>query len=133
MIAIVLITHGEIGQTMVDVASRLVSFDKKYIQVVSSCAYKQQELLKRVKFAFDAMPDTSGYLVLTDLFGATPTNVTQFFMHQYPLAVISGLNMPMLLKALTYCKNDNTLEIVAKKVYESSRECIVLTEGQPDD
>ncbi len=79
MIAIVLITHGEIGQTMVDVASRLVSFDKKYIQVVSSCAYKQQELLKRVKFAFDAMPDTSGYLVLTDLFGATPTNVTQFF------------------------------------------------------
>ncbi|MFZ9035297.1 MAG: PTS sugar transporter subunit IIA [Francisellaceae bacterium] len=134
MIGIVLITHGEVGRSMLDVATRLVSYQPRYIQVVSSCAYDQKKLLKRVKSAFDSMPDAEGYLVLTDLFGATPTNITQSFMHCLNIAVITGLNMPMLLKALTYHSNEDlSLHEFADKVYEASKACIVIEEGLDND
>lgn len=129
MIGVVLITHGRIGQSMVEVATRLVEIQKDYIQVVSSCSYDQPELLVRVESAFKSMPDCDGFLVLTDLFGATPTNVTQSFMRAYHLAVITGLNMPMLLKALTYHKQELSLDELAERVYDASKACIVLEEG----
>lgn len=129
MIGIVLITHGRIGQSMLEVATRLVEIQKDYIQVVSSCSYDQPELLVRVESAFKSMPDCDGFLVLTDLFGATPTNVTQSFMRAYHLAVITGLNMPMLLKALTYHKQELSLDELAERVYDASKACIVLEEG----
>ncbi|WP_192482996.1 MULTISPECIES: PTS sugar transporter subunit IIA [Cysteiniphilum] len=129
MIGIVLITHGRIGQSMLEVATRLVEIQKDYIQVVSSCSYDQPELLLRVENAFKSMPDCDGFLVLTDLFGATPTNVTQSFMRgAYHLAVITGLNMPMLLKALTYHKQALSLDELAERVYDTSKACIVLEE-----
>ena len=126
MIGVVLITHGRIGKSMLEVATRLVEIQKDYIQVVSSCSYDQPELLVRVEAAFNSMPDCEGFLVLTDLFGATPTNVTQSFMRMYKLAVITGLNMPMLLKALTYHKQTLSLDELAERVYEASKACIVL-------
>lgn len=129
MIGIVLITHGRIGQSMLEVATRLVEIQKDYIQVVSSCSYDQPELLVRVEHAFKSMPSCDGFLVLTDLFGATPTNVTQSFMRAYHLAVITGLNMPMLLKALTYHKQELSLDEFAERVYDASKACIVLEEG----
>ncbi|GGG00030.1 MULTISPECIES: PTS sugar transporter subunit IIA [Cysteiniphilum] len=129
MIGVVLITHGRIGQSMLEVATRLVEIQKDYIQVVSSCSYDQPELLVRVENAFKSMPDCDGFLVLTDLFGATPTNVTQSFMRAYNLAVITGLNMPMLLKALTYHKQALSLDELAGRVYDASKACIVLEEG----
>ncbi|WP_119327999.1 PTS sugar transporter subunit IIA [Cysteiniphilum halobium] len=129
MIGVVLITHGQIGQSMLEVATRLVEIQKEYIQVVSSCSYDQPELLMRVENAFKNMPNCDGFLVLTDLFGATPTNVTQSFMRVYNLAVITGLNMPMLLKALTYHKQALSLDEFAERVYDASKACIVLEEG----
>ena len=130
MMGIVLITHGGIGRSMLEVATRLVEIQKEYVQVVSSCSYDQPELLIRVEEAFKSMPKSEGFLVLTDLFGATPTNVTQSFMRSYHLSVITGLNMPMLLKALTYHKQALSLEELAQRVYESSKACIVLEEGK---
>ena len=129
MIGVVLITHGQIGQTMLDVASRLVKYERAYVQTISSCTHDQEALLEHVKEAFDTMPEKTQFLVLTDLFGATPTNITQFFMHRYPLAVISGLNMPMLLKALTYHQSNDDLNSVAKTVFDASKSCIVLTQN----
>ncbi len=129
MIGIVLITHGCIGKSMLEVATRLVEIQKGYVQVVSSCSYDQPELLCRVEEAFKSMRDCNGFLVLTDLFGATPTNVTQSFRRLYPLAVITGLNMPMLLKALTYHKQHVSLDELAQRVYDASKACIVLEEG----
>ncbi|WP_119343613.1 PTS sugar transporter subunit IIA [Facilibium subflavum] len=128
MIGVVLITHGQIGQAMLDVASRLVEFDRQYVQAVSSCAYDQKRLLKRVKGAFLMIPEVDGFLVLTDLFGATPTNITQFFTDTTNLSVISGLNMPMLLKALTYYQNSD-LNDISQKVHDAARACIVLQQG----
>lgn len=129
MIGIVLITHGRIGQSMLEVATRLVKIRKNYIQFVSSCSYAQHELITRVEQAFNSMPDCKDFLVLTDLFGATPTNVTQSFINVYNLVVITGLNMPMLLKALTYHKHKLSLNELAEKVYDTSKECIVIEEG----
>ncbi|WP_116964042.1 PTS sugar transporter subunit IIA [Fastidiosibacter lacustris] len=130
MIGIVLITHGSIGKAMLDVATRLVQIQQGYVQVVSSCSFDQPELLERVEESFKSMPEANGFLVLTDLFGATPTNVTQSFMCAYNLSVITGLNMPMLLKALTYHKQEIALDDLAQRVYDASKACIVLEEGK---
>ena len=133
MIGIVLITHGKIGQSMLDVASNLVDFEQKYVHVVSSCAYNQQRLLTPIEQGLQKMLDAKGFLVLTDLFGATPTNIGQYFMRKYNLYVMSGLNMPMLLKALTYHNTDDDLKTLAQKIYYAAKHCIVLVEGKEDD
>ena len=126
MIGVVLITHGNIGESMLEVASRLVRINTGYVEVVSSCSYHQQALNVRLANTFEKMKNAHGYLVLTDLFGATPTNVTQSFMRKYNLVVITGINMPMLLKALTYHWKDLGLQTLVDKVYLAAKECIVL-------
>lgn len=133
LIGIVLITHGNIGQSMLDVASKLVEFERRYVHVVSSCTYSQQQLLAPIEQELQKMSDTKGYLVLTDLFGTTPTNIGQYFMHKYNLLVMSGLNMPMLLKALTYHNVSDDLRTFSQKIYCAAKDCIVLVEGKKND
>ena len=133
MIGIVLITHGKIGQSMLEVASNLVDFEQQYVHVVSLYSYNQQQLLAPIEQGLQKMLDAKGYLVLTDLFGTTPTNIGQYFIHKYNLSVMSVLNMPMLLKALTYHNTSDDLTVLVQKIYCAAKDCVVLVEGKAND
>jgi PTS system ascorbate-specific IIA component len=61
-----------------------------------------EQTLAAAKAAFDRLPKDGGVLVLADLFGATPCNVAQRLAEDRPCRLVAGVNLPMLLRALTY-------------------------------
>lgn len=74
----------------------------------------------------------AGVLVLTDLFGATPSNVaTQAVLdaraHGHDVALLAGANTPMLLRALTY--RELTLDEVARRAMAGARDAVLLVDG----
>ncbi|MBK1643492.1 PTS fructose transporter subunit IIA [Thiocapsa imhoffii] len=66
----------------------------------------------------------SGVLVMTDLFGATPANVAVTLLsHEERVQVLAGLNLPMLLRAWTYCSSD--LDTVTEKALQGGRDGVL--------
>jgi PTS system ascorbate-specific IIA component len=69
----------------------------------------------------------NGVLILTDLFGATPSNIARRLFKAGSIEGITGVNLPMILRAA--CYNGNSLAEVAKKVLDSGRNCTLTIDS----
>lgn len=101
-IPVLLVTHPEVGPSVLRVAQRIVPAPARpaYTFEVAwerSPDLQQQRLEQRVR----ELDQGEGVLVLVDVLGATPSNLTLGLEQQHPLRRIGGLNLPMLLKVLT--------------------------------
>ncbi|WHH60517.1 PTS sugar transporter subunit IIA [Petroclostridium sp. X23] len=110
MIGIVVITHGGFSQELVKTSELIIGKQEKVAVYGLNHGDDVGELLKKVGDAIQEMDDGSGVLVLTDLFGGSPSNVTAANMKRYKFESITGVNLPMLIEAL------------------NSRECCELSE-----
>ena len=82
-----------------------------------------QELLKRIN-------DGTGAIVLTDIYGATPARIAARLAEPQRIHVIAGVNLPLLVKALTYRRGP--LDDVTRGLLEGVRESIMTIDPQPD-
>lgn len=79
----------------------------------------EQRLARSVK----KLKDPDGVLILTDMFGGTPNNVSCALLEKDKVEVVTGVNLPMMIEAAT-TREDNTLEILAVKVSEKGQNAI---------
>lgn len=82
-----------------------------------------QPLLKRLRDLVDRVDRGHGVLILTDVIGATPCNVASRLIRDDHVAVVAGVNLPMLLRALCYRQED--LKAVIGKVLEGGAQGVV--------
>jgi PTS system ascorbate-specific IIA component len=112
-IPVLIVTHPEVGPSVLRAAQRIVPapFHPAYTFEVAwerSLDAQQQRLEQRVR----ELDQGEGVLVLVDVLGATPSNLTLGLERELPLRRIGGLNLPMLLKVLT-SPADNLDELAA--------------------
>lgn len=111
-VGILLVTHEQIGVQLLDVANTIFTSSEAQVSLISLPADLQPEALGKqadlVRAAIEQQENGQGVLVLTDIFGATPDNLSRYFREDCNAVVISGLNLPMLLRVLNYA--DQTLE-----------------------
>lgn len=111
MIGIFLITHGTLGESLIQCASHVLN--KRPAQTVQLGVSAQDDPLDMLPLARQmlAWADSGhGVLVLTDVFGATPSNIATKLAVPGSIEIIAGVNVPMLLRVLTYRERDmNTL------------------------
>lgn len=103
MIGIFLITHGSYGEALVQNVSHVLN--KRPPQVMQLGLTSQDDPLDMLPMARDmlAMVDKGdGVLILTDIFGASPANLALKLLERGRVEGLTGANMPMLLRALTY-------------------------------
>jgi len=100
MIGIVLVTHGELGRILLETAATIVG-DTPHCRAVAIDISKGMDIiLGEVKHAVAACDQGKGVLVLTDMFGGTPTNISLSLLIAGKLEVVTGVNLPLLLKVL---------------------------------
>ncbi|MDD9805495.1 MAG: PTS fructose transporter subunit IIA [Gammaproteobacteria bacterium] len=102
--AILLVTHDKVGEDLLAVAAEMVRplpTDARALSVPFSCI--PDETFERMKRMCDDMDGGDGVLVLADLYGATPCNIATRLCGDARRRVVSGLNLPMLLRAINYC------------------------------
>lgn len=107
MIGIFLITHGTLGEALIQCTCHVLN--KRPTQTVQLGVSAQDDPLDLLPLARQmlALVDSGqGVVVLTDIFGATPSNVARKLIEPGRIEAIAGVNLPMLLRVLTYRERD---------------------------
>jgi PTS system ascorbate-specific IIA component len=103
MIGILLITHGSFGEALVQNACHVLN--KRPVQLNQLGVSAQDDpldLLPLGRRMVELVDNGMGVLVLTDIFGATPSNLALKLLEPGRIEGLTGVNLPMLLRALTY-------------------------------
>jgi mannose PTS system EIIA component len=109
MIGIFLITHGSYGEALVQNACHVLN--KRPLQLAQLGVAAQDDpldLLPLARQLLDSVDSGNGVLILSDLFGATPANLALKLLSPGKIVGLSGVNLPMLLSALTHRDKDLT-------------------------
>ncbi|MDX5445074.1 MAG: PTS fructose transporter subunit IIA [Zoogloeaceae bacterium] len=111
MIGLFLVTHGTLGESLIQCVSHVLNKRPPQIaQLGVSAQDDPLDLLPTARQMLQGVDSGGGVLVLTDIFGATPSNIACKLLEPGRVEGVSGVNLPMLLRALTYRERDmNTL------------------------
>lgn len=124
MTGVVIATHGnlaiELLQTAKFIAGELPSITALTINPSESIDDMQKAIRKAIK----EVDQGNGVLILTDMFGGTPANMTLPFLDKDKVEVITGVNLPMLIKLAQNRMEEKSLENIASEVVEYSRKSI---------
>lgn len=126
MIGIILVTHGNLAQAFLAVLEELQGHQPgiKAISIGINDKASQSELLETVA----AVDGGNGVVLLTDLFGGTPCNLAISVMGQSQVEVISGLNLPLLIKLASL--RDQPLTQAVQAACQTGRESIEAMSAQ---
>ena len=116
MIGLFLITHSSYGESLIQCACHVLN--RRPPQLAQLGVALQDDPLDLLPVARDMLgwvDKGDGVLVLTDIFGATPANIALKLLEPQRVEGVAGVNLPMLLRALTYREKDMAL-LVAKAV-----------------
>lgn len=104
--SILIITHNGIGQSIYDTAVAITGDSGEEVECLSIPANLKPEDLgyfaDQVRNSIELLDNADGLLILTDIYGATPNNLARYFSEDNNIQVVSGLNLPMLIRVLNY-------------------------------
>lgn len=99
MIGILIVTHGNFGTELLKSAELIIGKQENVETLGLNPSDDIKELYNAVRSSIEKLDNGDGVLVLTDLFGGSPTNVTVASINDYKCESISGVNLPMLIEA----------------------------------
>lgn len=121
MIGILLITHGSYGEALVQNACHVLN--KRPAQLMQLGVAAQDDPLDLLPLAHQMLgliDNGKGALVLTDIFGASPANLAFKLLERGRVEGLAGVNLPMLLRALTY--REKGMEILLQRARDGGRD-----------
>lgn len=120
MIALLIVAHGNLGDSLIQCAAHVLGQRPQALDNVdlSACA-DPAEMLERARASLAAVDRGDGVLILTDVYGATPCNTVCKILHAERIEAVAGVNLPMLLKALTY--RDQGMAVLLEKAVAGGR------------
>ncbi len=129
MIGIVIVTHSQLGEALIDTAAFILGSKPDATVAVSVDLNENPEKLRRqIENAIKKVQQEKGVLVLTDMFGGTPSNLSYSFLEDGRVEVISGVNLPILIKA-TSARQEKELSDLATTLESFGKRSISLASG----
>ena len=123
MIGLVLVTHGRLAEEFVVAMEHVVGRQERIVPISIGPEDDMEERRLDIARAIEAVDDQRGVIVLTDLFGGTPSNLAISVMEQTGAEVIAGLNLPMLIK-LARVRGREPLEACVAHAQDAGRKYI---------
>jgi PTS system mannose-specific IIA component len=123
LIGLVLVTHGRLAVELVAALEHVVG---PQAQVATVCIGPDDDMERRradIVKAVEAVNKGAGVVVLTDMFGGTPSNLAISIMETAPIEVIAGVNLPMLIK-LASVRGSETLNAAVIQAQDAGRKYI---------
>jgi PTS system mannose-specific IIA component len=121
----VIVTHGNLATELVSAAETIVG-DSPHLTAVSIGWHDDINIAREeIAKAIERVNQGEGVLVLTDMFGGTPTNIACTFLGQSPIEVVTGVNLPMVIKLADQQPGERLAEI-ARRVRDQGQKNIYL-------
>lgn len=128
MIGIVIVTHGDLGAELLRTAQEIVG-KLPHVESVSIQASEQiEKARKKIEAVLHRVNEGGGVLILTDLFGGTPSNLVLSYLEEGKLEVVTGVNLPMLMKLPALREERNVRALADKLAKYGQRNILVASE-----
>lgn len=122
----VVVSHGQLANELLSAAETVVG-DISHVTAVSIGWHDDVDLAKdQVERAIASVSQGVGVLVLTDMFGGTPTNIAAMFLKDGEVEIVTGVNLPMVIKLASNTKEIG-LKDLAREVEEQGKQSIYRT------
>ena len=123
MIGVVVITHGQLATELVHAAETIVGDLPNFTAVSIGWHEDVQDAREAIAGAIDRVRQAGGVVLVTDMFGGTPSNLGITFLEQDKVEIVTGVNLPMLIKAASL-KDAASLTEVARTLREHGKNAI---------
>ena len=123
MIGLVIVTHGRLGEELINALEHVVG---PQANIAAVCIGPDDDMEQRRTQILDSVANAeegNGVVLLTDMFGGTPSNLAISIMDRANVEVIAGVNLPMLIK-LASVRQTESLEEAAQSAQEAGRKYI---------
>ncbi len=125
-IGAVIVSHGRLANELLAAAETVIG-DLDNVVAVSIGWHDDVEAAKaEIDRAIKSVSQGAGVLLMTDMFGGTPTNISAMFMEEGSVEIVTGVNLPMVVKFATY-GDDADLGQIAQDVEEQGKQSIYRT------
>ena len=124
MINAIIITHGELATQIVKAAKAIVGFADGVIALGIDETDGTDEIRERLKAALKDAKEAGGVIIFTDMFGGTPTNIALPFIEDGMVEVITGVNLPIVIKFLNN-RGDYNLKDLSALLFDYGQKSIV--------
>jgi PTS system mannose-specific IIA component len=132
-IGIVIVTHYRLGEEFLQALRLIVPEAPEFRAVSIDPSQSVEEMRDDISIALGAADRGDGVLVLTDMFGGTPSNISLSFLDEHQVEVVTGVNLPMLIKLATMAEPES-LEGLATFIKQYGRRNIsVASELLPEE
>lgn len=125
MIGILLLTHGPLGKSLIETLEGIVEPQEQISFISIYPSDDAQTIRDNLYKVIDDLNSGSGVVVLTDMFGGTPSNLAMSVLGTKPIEVIAGVNLPMLIK-LIEDRKVYSLQESAQRAFEAGRKYIQI-------
>ena len=122
----IVVSHGQLANELLSAAEMVVG-PLEHIAAVSIGWHDDVELAKdEVARAIKHVDQGAGVVVLTDMFGGTPTNISAMFLKENEVEIVTGVNLPMIIKFATTDREMSLVDL-AREVEEQGKQSIYRT------
>jgi PTS system mannose-specific IIA component len=126
MIGIVIVTHRKLADALIDAAEFIVGGKIEAVTPVSIDLNENVDVLRnKIVKGIKQVKSADGVLILTDMFGGTPSNLSYSFLDEGHVEVLSGVNLPILIKAVD-SRKDSELTKLAECLEEYGKKSISM-------
>jgi len=125
MIGGIIVSHGKLAEELLN-ALTIILGEAPNIESISIGWYDDvEDSKKKINLSLKRVDQKNGVLIFTDMFGGTPSNLSFSFLKDRQVDIVTGVNLPMLIKFVSLQRN-NDLKDVARKVVEQGKKNIHL-------
>lgn len=125
-IGVILVAHGKYGAAILRTAESIIGQQNDCVSIAVESAHEVEEAVQRLHDAADRLDSGQGVIVLTDMFGGNPTNLALALPKGHKAEVVTGVNLPMLLKVFEN-RASADLPSLAKMAGDAGKAGIVVT------
>ena len=127
MIGIVVVTHSQLGDALINATEVIVGKRPAAIESVSiDLSESADKLRAKIAQGIKKVEGQEGVLILTDMFGGTPSNLSYSFLEEGHIEVLSGVNLPILVQATNLRDKNMKLDELAAKLEALGKKSISL-------
>ncbi len=129
MIGIVIVTHCQLGEALIEAAEFIIGERPGSLESVSiDLSENAEKLRNKISQGIKKVEKQEGVLILTDMFGGTPSNLSYSFLEEGRIEVLSGVNLPVLIQAASM-REKMKLDQLASNLESFGKKSISLASG----
>lgn len=124
MIGALIVTHGKLANELLNAAQKIEAKTGVMEAVPLEWTDSVDEAREKIRLALEKIGETDGVIIFTDMFGGTPSNIALSFLEKGRVEIVTGVNLPMVVKFATMQTEARDVSALAHAIVEKGSKAI---------